>query len=347
MATKRQRASGSWEYKFQNKSLLPKPVYMTFLSQNQGDRFARYIDGMLQAGIVPNELKQNTKSGITLLRNLIYEYIGSPGASDNDKREVAGLLKNIPGDTPSHVDYEWAERWVAGLKERYKSNSINKKVTLLRRVFNWAIKVDEVNMSINPLTLLPRDYAKKKGESMERERRLLPGEEERIRAVLNPWEELFFDTALETAMRMSEILRIRWEDINLQKRTIFLRHTKNGHKREVPISTVLLKKLLSVQAGEAPYQDARNDFLFPFNKGGTVPKMKLVVSVSTHWKRLFAKAGITDLHFHDLRHEAISRLYERTTMTDLEISKISGHRCIGMLARYANLRASNLAEKMW
>jgi integrase len=52
------------------------------------------------------------------------------------------------------------------------------------------------------------------------------------------------------------------------------------------------------------------------------------------------------LRFHDLRHEATSRLYERTTLTDLQIAKITGHKTISMLARYANLRGSELALKL-
>ena len=54
-----------------------------------------------------------------------------------------------------------------------------------------------------------------------------------------------------------------------------------------------------------------------------------------------------DLHFHDLRHEATSRIYERTTLSDLEIASITGHSSLGQLKRYANLRGSKLAKKLW
>ena len=70
----------------------------------------------------------------------------------------------------------------------------------------------------------------------------------------------------------------------------------------------------------------------------------------SHWKRWTTVANLAkceDLHFHDLRHEATSRIFERTTLNEIEISKITGHRDPRMLRRYANLRASNLAEKLW
>lgn len=339
---KRKRSNGSWEYRFVKKDVLPKPVSMTFLSENEGDKFARYVESMLAAGIVPPELKNVEK--LKKMRNLIFEYIGSQFASTNDKREIAGIQKNITSDTPAIVNYEWVENWIAKLKEKYKPSSVSKKVTVMRRLYTWAIKTDHVAISQNPFTMIPRNYA---GTKAERDRRLQPGEEERIREVLTPWEELLFDMALETAMRMSEMLHLRWSEINLPRRTILLLRTKNGRKRQVPISTVLLKKLEAVQTAQPPYEDAGTEYVFPFNKGGTIKREALAAATSMRFKRRFTEAGVDDFHFHDLRHEAISRLYERTNMTDLEISKISGHRSLGQLARYANLRPSDLAEKMW
>lgn len=73
---------------------------------------------------------------------------------------------------------------------------------------------------------------------------------------------------------------------------------------------------------------------------------RLTCRVSRLYQTLFKAAGCADLHFHDLRHEAISRLFERTSLSDFEIAKISGHRTPRMLMRYANLRASALASKL-
>ncbi|MBO2843774.1 site-specific integrase [Stenotrophomonas maltophilia] len=64
-------------------------------------------------------------------------------------------------------------------------------------------------------------------------------------------------------------------------------------------------------------------------------------------ERIFVAGGCADLGFHDLRHEATSRLYERTSLTDIQIAKITGHRDPRQLKRYANLRASDLADQLW
>ena len=117
------------------------------------------------------------------------------------------------------------------------------------------------------------------------------------------------------------------ETDHLGARTIFLERSKNGDKRQVPITSVLLAALGTSGQG-------------PLFKGART-------SVSQHWARIFKRAKCPDLHFHDLRHEATSRFYERTTLTDLEIGKITGHKDLRSLARYANLRASTLANKLW
>ena len=62
--------------------------------------------------------------------------------------------------------------------------------------------------------------------------------------------------------------------------------------------------------------------------------------------RATARAGIDDLRFHDLRHEAISRLFETTDLTDMEIMSISGHKSVQMLRNYTHLRSGRLASRL-
>ncbi len=62
---------------------------------------------------------------------------------------------------------------------------------------------------------------------------------------------------------------------------------------------------------------------------------------------IFGQAGCADLRFHDLRHEATSRLFEKTKLSETQIMKITGHKSHRMMMRYANLRGSDLAEQLW
>jgi integrase len=95
-------------------------------------------------------------------------------------------------------------------------------------------------------------------------------------------------------------------------------------------------------------RSAAPQWIFPWFNGDFSDKnlQRVTSLLSRQFARIFAAAQCVDLRFHDLRHEATSRLYERTTLTDLQIAKITGHKTISMLARYANLRGSELALKL-
>ena len=130
------------------------------------------------------------------------------------------------------------------------------------------------------------------------------------------------------------------DQIDLARRTIFLDKTKNGSKRQVPMSSVLhglLEKYLASRQSDYPS-------LFSW---GQLPVKTATNRLSHLFAARFEKAGCGELRFHDLRHHATCRFFERTTLSDIEIAKITGHRDPRMLLRYANLRASDLALKLW
>jgi integrase len=146
--------------------------------------------------------------------------------------------------------------------------------------------------------------------------------------------------ALETAMRLSEMFTLRCDQIDLKARTIFLHKTKNGSRRQVPITSVLLKLLQE--------HDMTKEHLFHVWWNGDESQRTIVSKRLTHlFARRIRKAGVKDFRFHDLRHEATSRFYERTRLTDLQVASITGHKGFRMLQRYANLRGSTLAESLW
>lgn len=155
---------------------------------------------------------------------------------------------------------------------------------------------------------------------------------------------LLFDLALETAMRMRETFTLSWDQVDIEKRTIFLDKTKNGDSRQVPLSSVALSVIKDCLT------TAPNGLAFPLFWNGDTSAAglrKASSRLSGRWRTIARLAKCDDLHFHDLRHESTSRLFERTQMSDLKIAKITGHRNPRMLMRYANLRGSQLADEMW
>ena len=135
--------------------------------------------------------------------------------------------------------------------------------------------------------------------------------------------------ALETAMRQGEILKLEWEHINLKTGIAHLPSTKNGTKRDVPLSNKARLALirLGVQS---------RGKVFRYTSEG----------LKSTWRFMTIKLGIMGLHFHDLRHEAISRLFELGTLDIMEVAAISGHKSLSMLKRYTHLRAQKLVRKL-
>lgn len=162
-----------------------------------------------------------------------------------------------------------------------------------------------------------------------RDRRLLPGEEARLLAVLQPALRPVVSLLIETGMRRGELLGLRWADIDLPRRVAVLHHTKNGERRTVPLSTRAVAEFEAL----------------PRTSGGRVFGRLRADSV-THW---FAKActaaGISGLRLHDLRREAASRFFEMGLQLP-EVAAITGHKTWSMLRRYTVLRAEQLALKL-
>lgn len=157
----------------------------------------------------------------------------------------------------------------------------------------------------------------------------------------NVWVKPLVMLALETAMRRGELLALDWENIRLHDRVAYLPLTKNGSSRSVPLSSkavAILKALPRTLHGP----------VFPI----TANALKLAFARAvTRARRLYIESGgtdarvLVDLHFHDLRHIAISRLAEKLPNV-IELAAVSGHRDVRMLNRYYHVRAEDLAAKL-
>ena len=345
MAGKRQRENGTWEYVFKRKGVLPAPVYFTFDSEEEGDRYAARADELLGKGVVPVEMRNGAVGTLCALCDLY-------GSTVRMCRSEAALLPAIRNDVEgvriALLDYEWVEGWVDGFHAAGKAPStITKRVSGLARVVDWAMRRNMVSLTANPLRMLPRGYGsagfdRNKLWVGERNRRLEPTEEEAIRKTLMSKEEgLLFDMALETAMRLGEMFTLKCADIDLLRRTIFVHQSKNGTRRQVPISSVLLAKLQAWDLTQA--------YVFSewWSGGDQTEKERVGHMLSHRFAKRFEQAGCPDFRTHDLRHEATSRIYERTNLSDLEVASITGHKGFRMLQRYANLRGSTLAARLW
>ena len=142
-----------------------------------------------------------------------------------------------------------------------------------------------------------------------------------------PMEDLIL-FAIETAMRLGEILRLRWEDINHEDKTIIIKDRKHptekdGNDQEVPLLGTAYEIVMR--------QKKTDERIFPITEG----------TPSSLFPRACKELGIVDLRFHDLRHEGVSRFFEQKYSIE-QVALLSGHRDWKMLARYTQVKAKDL-----
>lgn len=162
-----------------------------------------------------------------------------------------------------------------------------------------------------------------------RDRRLRPGEMGALLGAASMEYACLIAVALETGMRRGELAGLVWDDVDLKRSILVLRDTKNGDTRTVPLSPAASEALKTL----------------PRRLRGGVFSMN-EEAITREFQRLRDLCGIKGLNFHDLRHEAISRLFERTDLDAMEIRSISGHRTMQMLSRYTHLRADRLVSRL-
>lgn len=144
----------------------------------------------------------------------------------------------------------------------------------------------------------------------------------------SPWMLPLVLLALETAMRRGELLSLRWENVDFDAQTALLPMTKNGTTRIVPLSKKAVAVLKALQK---------------VNVGPVFPLSYMVVN--NCFVAACKRAGIIDLHFHDLRHTATTRLAEKLPNV-IELAAVTGHQTIQMLKRYYHPKAEVLAQKL-
>lgn len=213
--------------------------------------------------------------------------------------------------------------------QQVSANTVRLELALLSHLYTVAIQEWS----------LPLDHAlkniKKPKPGPGRERRLVGDEEARLVAALDRpeargarvWLEACIRLALETGMRAGEILSLDWAQVNLSQGVVRLNMTKNGSARSVPLSYVAVDTFQRL----------------PRHIGGRViPNFHDTSGLDRAFKRLCVAAEVHGFHFHDLRHEAASRLAPHMPVQTL--AKVMGWKTLQMAMRYYNPTEQELVE---
>jgi len=217
------------------------------------------------------------------------------------------------------------ERRAAGKSD----STIRSELVLLSSLFKIARKEWGMESLRNPLANIAIPNP---GRTNERSRLLVGDEEKRLLEALKAAGSYFApmaELAIESAMRQGELLVLTWADIDLETRVAKLRTSKNGAGRDVPLSNraaEIIRSLPRAISDAAP--------LFPVGQDSVIRTFRAACNA----------AGIVNLKFHDLRHEAATRICGRLPMH--EAMSVTGHKTPSMLLRYYHPRAEDLARKL-
>jgi integrase len=180
------------------------------------------------------------------------------------------------------------------------------------------------------------------GKGDERDRRPTQDELDRLIAAFdsNPRQQIplgrIIRFAVATAMRQDEICRIEWADIDRDNKMLLIRdrkdpRRKNGNDQRIPLLDVRGYDAWTIIEEQRKFAGSNGERIFPYNGR----------SVGTAFRRQCRELKIKNLHFHDLRHEATSRLFEAGFSIE-QVALVTGHKDWKMLRRYTHLRPEHL-----
>jgi integrase len=341
MATITKTPSGTW------KALIRRQGWPTaaknFRTKRDAQDWARRIEDEMVRGVYI----QRSASEQTSLSHALERYLKEvtphkkPATQTAEKLRAAQLQKSLgryalAAITPTIV----AEYRDSRLADQKSASTVRLELALLGHLFTVAIKEWGLGLTMNPVSLIRRPSPGK-----GRTRRLSKAEEQKLLAECdahsNPMLGWIVRIALYTGMRRGEILSLTPDQVDLSRRIIRLNETKNGSARTVPLS----KEAVSVfeAALNNPVRPETTDLIF-FGEPGA-DGIRRPYTTNRVWSMALERSGITDFRFHDLRHEAVSRLVEKG-FSDQEVASISGHKSMQMLKRYTHLRAEDLVKKL-
>lgn len=226
------------------------------------------------------------------------------------------------------------------LRSGKANNTVRLELALLGHLYSTAIKEWNIALPTNPVAQI-----KKPSPGKGRDTRLSTKDQLRLLIALkkhsNPMLAWIFEIAIETGMRRNEILTLRTNQVNTERRIVSLTDTKNGGARTVPLTKTATQ--VFTDALNYPMRPEDCDLIF-FGEPGK-DKKRSPYEFDKIWREIRDSIGMNHLHFHDSRHEAVSRLVE-AGFSDQEAASVSGHKTMQMLRRYTHLRAEDLVAKL-
>jgi integrase len=375
MPTIRKRGHYQWEAQVRRRGYPAQSK--TFNTKAEAEAWASVIESEMSRGVWVSR----SEAEATTLYEALKRYEEEISLSKKGAAQELSVLKTckavdlakrplatIRGADIAKLRDEW-------LKD-YKPATVLRRLAVLSHVFSIARKEWGMDSLSNPIELIrkpqPNNARARRiavsttpvstigGEESESHRGAEDGELERVvKASGSPLLPPIIWLAVETAMRRGEIVSLSWMNVDLNRRVAHLPSTKNGDARDVPLSSRAVAVLQALKDARDHAKDGasvgveddagrvfeiRSDAVTRAFERAVARARKLYIDESKAIKQRPDDKFLTDLRFHDLRHEATSRLASIFPMH--ELTKITGHKDRRMLMRYYHPRAEDLAKRL-
>ncbi|GAB3370315.1 site-specific integrase [Massilia agri] len=325
MATIRKRGEGQYHVQIRKRGYPTQTK--TFSKEADARRWATIIESEMERGVFVSRTEAEATLVAEVLQRYAVEVLPTKRSAQSDKSRIKTLTEAFGAYRLASLNSSQVAQFRDQRLKTVSPQSVIHEINLLNRV----LKAATMEWGIALPGGLPTTQVRKPTKPRGRDRRV---SREEIEKILNTTESPELKTiivlAVETGMRRGELASLTWEDIDLKKQTAHLAKTKTDVPRTVPLSKVAVKTLQQFSKG----------------REGQVFSLQ-AESISQAFERACEKhrANIADLRFHDLRHEATSRLFEKG-LNVMEVAAITGHKTLDMLKRYTHLRAEDLAKKL-
>lgn len=353
MATIRKRGPYQWHVQVRRKG---NPTQTkTFETRADAEAWATAIEREMRAG----EFRDRRPATELLLRDALARYRDEVSPKHKGANVEIGRINRLVGDkiaayslgtlTPEAlIDYR--DRRL----KQVSAATVRRELDLLSQVIGTAMLDWQIPLPANPVSMIRRPPPSK-----PRDRRLKGTEETVLLTSLgaggrsdkgtfttgtrNPWVQPLYELAIETAARRSELVRAEWRDVHMKERYIWREDTKNGDSRAIPLNAKavqILERLLAMHreaeaAAKADGKEFKDQRVFKTTEN----------AVKKAWARTKEREGITNLRWHDLRHEGTTRAAQKLGNI-IELSAFTGHKDPRQLKRYYNPTPLEIAKKL-
>jgi len=311
-----------------------KPIVKSFNNKSDALKWARSVESQLDLGVLAP--KQTMPRLMPMVDRYVEEVTPLKKGKSQEYYRANQFRKTKLADMQlDKITGEVVAQYRDSRLKEVSPNTVRLELAFLSVVFEQCRK--EWGFAVaNPVRQIRMPKPGK-----PRQRRLEAGEEGALLAACSEsgahYLQTFVILAIETGMRFGELAGVTWANLNLEKRTIYLPDTKNGNQRTVPLST---RALNAIQT-----QPRSIDGRLFSAKPGSIRSAFLIALKRAQGTQPDSKEFLRGLRFHDLRHEAVTRLFEKG-LNPIEVGMVSGHKTLSMLQRYTHLRSEELVAKL-